>query len=371
MIQSILSNIAIILLGHLLMGMLRTQRKLLSNAFMSIGIVLLFSAVIISMFYLPIRIDGYNFDLRLIPLIFLAIFHGWKMTIPTLIIVCMWRYFMGGVGMMPGILAGMIGPTLFVLLYYTIKKDLHNIYEKIWIITVCWFISDFPIVFIIPNGWEVFKGFFLIRYSSFLIVAFIYYFFIKSEYNREYYKVQLERMAWYDQLTNLLNRRKFIELIESKQMNDTHHQFIALIDLDYFKQVNDTYGHLAGDNVLIQLASIFKEQQSDSMLIARYGGEEFIVYLEADSLEDAINTMENLRNHIKNTSFEIVTGHYVPITISIGLAPLEKSVPLKDTISLADRYLYIAKENGRDQLISTPVLVEENGCVSEKINSNV
>ena len=353
MIQSILSNLAIILLGHLLLSMFLNYRNRFSEKFVSVYIVLLFSTVIISMFYLPIEIDGYNFDLRLIPLIFLAIFRGWKITLSTLIIACTWRYFMGGVGTVPGILAGMIGPTLFVLLFYSLKKEVSKLYEKVFIITVCWFISDFPIVFIIPKGWEVFKGFFLIRYTSFLIVAFTYYAFIKAEHNKEYYKKQLERMAWYDQLTNLLNRSKFIELIEGKRGIPMKSQFIALIDIDHFKNINDTYGHLAGDHVLIQLSSIFAEKNDSNMIFARYGGEEFIIYLEADTSEEAIVTLQHLRQQVRRTPFEIDDKHHIHLSISIGLAQLEKDTVLKDVIHIADQHLYIAKERGRDQLISS------------------
>ena len=352
MIQSILSNLAIILLGHLFMSMLMNQKKRLSEKVLSICIVLLFSIVIISMFYLPIEIDGYNFDLRLIPLIFLAIFQGRKTTLSTLFIVCTWRYFMGGVGALPGILAGMIGPTLFVLLFYAVKKEVNKLYEKIFIITVCWFISDFPIVFIIPNGWEVFKGFFFIRYSSFLIVAFTYYAFIKEEHKKEYYKKQLERMAWHDQLTSLLNRRKFMDLIESKRDIPTKDQFIALIDIDHFKKINDTYGHFAGDHALIQLSSILANNTKQNMIIARYGGEEFIVYLEADTLDEAIVVLEHLRQQVRDTPFIIDDKHHIYLSISIGLAPLDKDTLLKDVIYTADQHLYIAKERGRDQLIS-------------------
>ncbi len=351
MIQSILSNLAIILLGHLCMVMLVNQKRRVSNTFFSVCVVLLFSAVIISMFYLPINIDGFNFDLRLIPLIFLAIFRGWKITLSTLIIVCTWRYFMGGVGAMPGIIAGMAGPTLFVFLFYAFKKETNKFYEKLFVITVCWFISDFPIVFIIPNGWEVFKGFFFIRYTSFLVVAFAYYTFIQQEHKKYYYKVQLERMAWYDQLTNLFNRRKFMELMETKQHNPAKNQFIALMDIDHFKKINDTYGHLVGDDVLMQLSSIYNEKINDHMMIGRYGGEEFIMYLEADTLDEAIITLENLRQCIRNTTFKIDCAYHIPITISIGLAKLEKNLPLKDAIQIADQHLYIAKERGRDRLI--------------------
>ncbi|WP_431028744.1 diguanylate cyclase [Lysinibacillus sp. LZ02] len=352
MVQSILSNLAIILLGHLFMSMLMNQRNRLSKRILSICIVLLFSTVIISMFYLPIEIDGYKFDLRLIPLIFLAIFRGWKITLSTLIIVCTWRYFMGGVGVLPGIVAGMVAPTLFVIFFYSLTKRFNNIYEKTFIITICWLISDFPIVFIVPNGWEVFKNIVLIRYTSFVIVAFTYYSFIKAEHNKEYYKKQLEWMAWHDQLTNLLNRSKFLELIKGKRNNAVKDPYIAMIDIDHFKKINDTYGHLAGDNVLIQLASIFTKQREDNMLAARYGGEEFIIYLEAATLEEAILTLEHLRQHVRNTPFEIDHSHCIHISISIGLAKLEKDVLLQDVINTADQYLYIAKERGRDQLIA-------------------
>lgn len=334
------------------MGMLMSQKKRLSEKVLFVCIVLLFSIVIISMFYLPLEIDGYNFDLRLIPLIFLAIFQGWKITLSTLIIVCTWRYFMGGAGALPGILAGMIGPTLFVLLFYAVKKEVNKLYEKVFIITVCWFISDFPIVFIIPNGWEVFKGFFFIRYTSFLIVAFTYYSFIKEEHKKEYYKKQLERMAWHDQLTSLLNRRKFMELIESKRDIPTKNQFIALIDIDHFKKINDTYGHFAGDHALIQLSSILADNTKQNMIVTRYGGEEFIVYLEADTLDEAIVMLEHLRQQVRNTPFEIDDEHHVQLSISIGLAPVEKDTMLKDAIHIADQHLYIAKDRGRDQLIS-------------------
>lgn len=352
MIQSILSNLAIILLGHLFMSILINRKDQLSERVLYVCIVLLFSTVVISMFYLPIDIYGYKFDLRLIPLIFLAMYRGWRITLSTLIVVCTWRYFMGGVGTIPGILAGMIGPTLFALLFYAMKKETDKFYNQVFVLTVCWFISDFPIVFIIPNGWEIFKGFFLIRYTSFLIVAFIYYAFIKAEYKKIYYKNELERLAWYDQLTNLLNRSKFIELIDAKKHICAGNQFIALIDIDYFKKINDTYGHMAGDRVLTELASVFTKNKDYNMLFARYGGEEFIVYLEAPTIEEAIAALERLRQVVGSTVFEIDDTSYLHLSISIGVAKLEKSIPLKDTIHIADQYLYIAKEQGRDRLIA-------------------
>lgn len=352
MIQSILSNLAIILLGHLFMSMLVSQKSRLSKNIFNTLVVLLFSTVIICMFYLPINIDGFKFDLRLIPLIFLAMFRGWGITLATLTIVCIWRYFMGGIGTVPGIFAGMVGPTLFVLLYYSVKKGTHTHLDRFFILTVCCLISDFPIVFIIPNGWDVFTGFFLIRYTSFIIVGYTYYSFIQAEYKKVYYKNKLEQMAWYDQLTNLFNRKKFIEQIEARQPMPEKNRYIAMIDIDYFKQINDTYGHVAGDDVLIQLAKIFKKQQNDQMIFGRYGGEEFIVYMEAPTLNDAKSTLEELRQIVRDTAFQTEGHPAIHITLSIGLVPLELNSSLTDVIYKADHLLYTAKEQGRDCLVT-------------------
>lgn len=352
MIQSILSNLAIILLGHLFMSMLVSQKSRLSKNIFNTLVVLLFSTVIISMFYLPIEIDGYKFDLRLIPLVFLAMFRGWGITLATLTIACIWRYYMGGIGTLPGIFAGMVGPSLFVLLYCTVKKGILTHLNLIFIFTMCCLISDFPIVFIMPNGWDVFTGFFLIRYTAFLIVGYIYYSFIQAEYKKEYYKNKLEQMAWYDQLTKLFNRKKFIEQIEARQTMSEKNRYIAMIDIDYFKQINDTYGHVAGDDVLIQLAEIFKKQQHDQMIFGRYGGEEFIVYMEAPTLNDANSTLEELRQIVRDTEFQTEGYPAIHITLSIGLVPLENDLSLKDVIYKADHLLYTAKEQGRDRLVT-------------------
>ena len=104
MIQSILSNLAIILLMHLIMCIIVDNRKRLPSQLFSLFIVLLFSGAVISMYYLPIEFGGgYRVDLRLIPLIFSAYFRGWKVTLPVLIIVTVWRFFAGGIGSIPGI----------------------------------------------------------------------------------------------------------------------------------------------------------------------------------------------------------------------------------------------------------------------------
>src|SRR5690625_4298719 len=140
MFQSILSNLAIILFGHLLMTSLISYRKHIPRRLLQILIVLLYSGTIVTMFYLPIQFGEYRLDLRLIPLIFLALFRGWKVTIPTLMIVSVWRLIMGEAGAVPGVVFGMVLPTLFCLVLYNAKNYKMNPLFQIMIITVCWFI---------------------------------------------------------------------------------------------------------------------------------------------------------------------------------------------------------------------------------------
>ncbi|MDE5413514.1 diguanylate cyclase [Alkalihalobacterium chitinilyticum] len=268
MFQSILSNLAIILLTHLVMSTLMNYKDRLRPHLVYMCVVMIFSGAVISMFYLPIQFGEYRLDLRLIPLIFLALLRGWKVTLPVLIIVSTWRFFMGGDGAMPGIIFGLVLPTLFALAFYK-RGNVHtSILPKVLIVTVCWFISDFPIVFIMPNGLEVFKSIFFIRYGSFIGASFILYSFILLEHKREILKQQLEFLATHDQLTQLLNKNKFFNLVEGKASASSSEPYIAMVDIDHFKQLNDTYGHLAGDAILVQLSSILRKYDNENITVA-------------------------------------------------------------------------------------------------------
>lgn len=352
MFQSILSNLAIILFGHLLMTSLISYRKHIPRRLLQILIVLLYSGTIVTMFYLPIQFGEYRLDLRLIPLIFLALFRGWKVTIPTLMIVSVWRLIMGEAGAVPGVVFGMVLPTLFCLVLYNAKNYKMNPLFQIMIITVCWFISDFPIIFIVPNGLEVFSDIVFVRYISFIIVAIVYYAFIIIAYKNESLKIQLEFLANHDSLTGLLSRRSFYKIVNEKVKNKQYVHSLAMIDIDHFKRLNDTYGHLAGDKVLVEISAIFKKYESENIKIARYGGEEFIIHQITNTRNEAIQTLKNIQNEIRSTSFQIDDHISTSVLVSIGFATFEHDYPMEVVLNQADNHLYIAKRNGRDQMIT-------------------
>ncbi len=348
MLQSILSNLAIILLLHLTMSIVFYFSKIPPRV-RSIIVIILMSLSVISMFYLPIRFDNYYVDLRLIPLVFVAYFQGWKVAIPTLIIASVWRFFMGGDGMIPGIIFGMVGPTLLALAFHPRSKLNKNYVEKIFIIIGSWLICDIPIIFIIPNGTEFFLDIAFARLSSFIITAAILYTFIMQDRQRRYLYNELVVLAGEDSLTKLMNKRKFFEVVEKLKCEQKSNQFIAMMDIDHFKRVNDTYGHLVGDQVLVDIAKILVEFESDSVKVARYGGEEFILYIGNSTEEQARSILENLSKKIKSYSF-LINSDYIHITVSIGLATIE-NFDIFYAISKADENLYTAKNKGRNCIV--------------------
>jgi diguanylate cyclase (GGDEF)-like protein len=163
---------------------------------------------------------------------------------------------------------------------------------------------------------------------------------------------QMERMAITDSLTNLYNRRGLTQLgqreIERARRFDRSFS-VLMLDLDHFKQLNDSYGHPAGDEVLHQLADLLGQLVRSIDVVARYGGEEFALLLPECHFDCAQVVAERLRQAIASTSFSTSAGD-LNLTISLGIAsgsnlPLE----LESLLEAADRALYAAKEAGRNQ----------------------
>jgi len=178
--------------------------------------------------------------------------------------------------------------------------------------------------------------------------------------------VELSKMrdlAMRDGLTGLLNRRIFDELLSHKiEQQGSHPVSLLLIDLDNFKQVNDTYGHQAGDEVLVSFAQLLKESCRGSDLVARFGGEEFAVILPETPDTTAHAVAQRLRKRLANTIFTF-DGQRLRITVSIGLATSLSENPIltANVIKRADSALYQAKQTGKNRVCthSTDLLPDQ------------
>ncbi len=168
-----------------------------------------------------------------------------------------------------------------------------------------------------------------------------------------------------DPLTQVYNRNYFNEI---KLFLNLNNYAIAMVDLDRFKVVNDTYGHKAGDYVLRESANILKNSLRDNDIVIRYGGEEFLVFLSVrGDIKSALNICERIRNDIEKNRF-VFEEQEILVTTSIGLnTKPSESKNISDAIKLADTKLYIAKRNGRNQVISS--ILKENHSLIENINS--
>jgi len=168
----------------------------------------------------------------------------------------------------------------------------------------------------------------------------------------------LVELASLDSLTGIYNRRAFFELAEKELARAQRYRSVItllMMDIDHFKRVNDSYGHLAGDQTLVAFAAFCKRNLRSFDLIARYGGEEFIVLLPRTDSQSGKSVAERLRKAVTETEFDY-EGENIPIKISIGVASLKKGeeVTLSALIERADQALYQAKHTGRNRVNCWP-----------------
>jgi diguanylate cyclase (GGDEF)-like protein len=162
------------------------------------------------------------------------------------------------------------------------------------------------------------------------------------------HRMALNKMAQTDSLTGLLNRRAFEEILRRDLMrSDRTGQplGIMLIDLDYFKQVNDSLGHFAGDDVLRQIAAVLRDGTRPSDVLARYGGEEFVVLLRNAGVTESVTAAERIRMQIANLSG--LPGR-VNLTASIGVAVSQTRDTATEFLLRSDEALYRSKREGRN-----------------------
>lgn len=163
---------------------------------------------------------------------------------------------------------------------------------------------------------------------------------------------QLKVLSITDSLTGLFNRRHAMlrmedEILQKKRYGG--HFSIILGDIDYFKKINDTYGHDCGDIVLKRVAAILKESSREQDMLSRWGGEEFLILLPMTDLEGAMILAERMRKAIEAEEIAY-KGGTVRLTITLGVAEHAEKEPLDSTIKRADTALYLGKDEGRNRV---------------------
>lgn len=187
-----------------------------------------------------------------------------------------------------------------------------------------------------------------------------------------------------DSLTGLLNRKTFDEKFarmvntrssdpsmplgedERRSQADIKSQWLAVVDIDHFKRVNDVFGHLYGDEVLILVANLLRSSFRSQDRVFRFGGEEFVILLRSTTLDDAQMVFERFRQNVEQHSFPQVGQ----ITVSIGFASISQETPVV-ILGHADQALYFAKDHGRNQVCYYDALLEQGLLHADRKSESV
>lgn len=174
---------------------------------------------------------------------------------------------------------------------------------------------------------------------------------------------ELQELSTTDPLTGLYNRRYMIDTL-GKELNRAERTHdccsILILDIDHFKNYNDTYGHMAGDELLIKAGTLFVRSIRNIDFAARYGGEEFLIVLPGQDVEGAMEVAERIRKEISAETSDTEDSHQL-VTVSIGVASYpDNGTTVSDVIESADAALYQAKESGRNRVVLSGIKAGEH-----------
>ena len=180
--------------------------------------------------------------------------------------------------------------------------------------------------------------------------------------DRKELEEELSELATRDSLTGVLNRREMTRILEEEIARAKRYdRELALlwIDFDHFKAINDDHGHAAGDAVLKAVSALLAEGVRSADSVGRFGGEEFVILLPEMDYREALDTAERLRRLVSDAPQSLGNGNTVALTVSIGVSVFPDHGESADTLcAAADRAMYQAKADGRNQVVLAPLTEE-------------
>lgn len=242
--------------------------------------------------------------------------------------------------------------TLIIMLLQGFKKGTAAAVLLLLITNFLMWVPDIP--FMVATYSMTYKIRFIASFAALVIMSSMYE-YLRWKSQKQYFAISeyLQKASRTDALTGLANRREMQERLEHEYSIFDRHNLpfsIVMVDLDYFKQINDRYGHASGDEVLVEIAALFTRGVRQQDLVARWGGEEFLILLPQTRLDEAILVAEKLRQAVDNIDFSSI-GVEVGITASFGVQCVVNTGNLTDMLVAVDRMLYKAKKGGRNRVI--------------------
>ncbi|MGM8215508.1 diguanylate cyclase [Bacillaceae bacterium W0354] len=353
MMEDLIVNIAILIAFIFFWHQMFTTRRLTFNSpiwvKMADGVLGGFLGIILMHFSIYVN-DITILDLRHIPVVIVAYYGG---IIPPLIaaaIISVGRYMID--------INISSHASLVMMFVIALGSGLISYYVKMinwkkWLVLLFYSQTIFSIALYIvaPDYSEVVDA--AILHIVFSICGgFIAFYFVRYVRKNSEMLLTYKEYARIDTLTGLYNVRtfhhyyeKYIKLAKEEQVPFV----LMMLDIDHFKEVNDTHGHMAGDEVLKQLADLFKREAGKDARVTRNGGDEFAILYSGKALPEVREIAERIRNKVKLTPFILPTGKAIHLTISIGLAQYHPSMENDHILyQIADDALYHAKSSGRN-----------------------
>lgn len=204
------------------------------------------------------------------------------------------------------------------------------------------------------NGSEILREQLLSNGDLIKLGGAIFKFIAGSNVEAQFYE-EIYRLTILDGLTSVPNKRYLSDFLDREIARSSRHRrplSLAILDIDHFKEVNDTYGHVAGDYVLEEMVRLIQKHVRREQLLARYGGEEFVLVLPETDLDEARAFCEKMRSMVQQTTFQF-DGHELGITVSIGVATLGSPASMEGLVQAADEELLRAKRSGRNRVFAT------------------
>ncbi len=347
LLQTLFINLCIMITLTFL-GSLVIPRRPAGTGRQVLYVAILIGSGLVSMHF-PLELqDGIHIDFRGIPPALMGLYAGPLWATAVALPLAAYRLWLGG----SGVVAGVIYPVLTGLISGLLKCGREGFFRPLqrvaWRAALIFVLPAHTLLLVPGDGWHLY-----LRYGALLWLLHVVALLVCSQVIAHRVQVlhalqELERLAHTDPLTGLPNLRSFEQAFEARDADKP--ACLLLLDLDHFKQVNDSFGHQVGDEVLRQVAGVIRSQVRPGDVVCRYGGEEFAILLYDVTLDQGRQIAERIRQAVQAFELVLPDGASLHMTVSGGVVPLEHGASMVDRFAEADRMLYRAKGAGRNQI---------------------
>ncbi|MCT4779183.1 MULTISPECIES: diguanylate cyclase [Exiguobacterium] len=328
----------------------RNRPRVTPNTNLNIRLVLgaIAGLIAVLLMFNSIQIDVARVDLRIVPVVIATMFGGLPSALVTGLMIVVTRFALTPVEQIDAAILSSIVIGLFIMTIAIVRRYARMTLWHFELMVGIGIVYSLPAIYLLTNSWSTFIKISL-AYIFFNLIAGLVTYHLLAELRRHFENIQYQqKLAMTDALTGLANRRRLDDSLSLVGSAEDGYSLI-LIDIDFFKHVNDTYGHDAGDDVLRQLGTTLASLARPDDLVGRYGGEEFLIILPSKPALDAKKIADLARTTVARNLFPTTMVPDLQITISLGIAHSSGSHTSLEALQQADKALYHSKDTGRNR----------------------